>query len=128
MGRSRRLHFQTGSYVSLTTCRQVYQIFTRASQLSLQVSDEISPSTATNTNDDVVDAILETTLQGVEIINPERAIELRRENEEDVPAQPAAGPSAPTNLGMSTIHQQMINHQGNIVVVSDSVFCGGPAG
>jgi hypothetical protein len=67
-----------------------------------------------------IETILAEALQGMAIVNPERASELRRETQEESNPQPVAGPSAPTNLATSTAHRQVIDPQGNILVVSHS--------
>lgn len=110
---------------------KLYQIFTRTAQLSLQSSEE-APN---DSNDETIrtqrelediETILADALQGMDILNPERASELRRETQEGSSTQPAASPSAPTNLGSSSVHRQVIDPQGNILVSPQQNQTSGP--
>jgi hypothetical protein len=101
----------------------VNQLFTRTAQLSVQLSEE-----STNDADDErarvqreledIEIILADSLEGLNLLDPERVSELRQETQEESNPQPVAGPSAPTNLTTPTVQRQVIEPQSNVLAVS----------
>jgi hypothetical protein len=65
--------------------------------------------------------ILMNVLDGMDKIDPEKALELRREFQDPSSSSTQSRPVARPNLGTSSVHGQIIDPQGNILVVRQEI-------
>lgn len=87
------------------------QIGTSADTPEAEIQDTGESSLEMSLND-----ILANVLEGIEKMDPEKALELRREFQDPSSSSTQPRPTAKPNLGTSSVHGQTIDPQGHILV------------